>query len=116
MPQSLSLSTLQDNFSCLIRSSFPTIRVSSNNLVLYDISLAGSILYLSNERNSSLSSHRSWPALINTLSAVFEDGWLDCLTPSYRRKASEDILSILPSWTTQQGCFTYSLVSSVNAT
>lgn len=116
LPHSLSVSNLTSNFNYLLQRAFPSIRVSSNASILYDISLAGSIRYLSNERNSSLSSHRSFPALINTLSAGPEDGWLDLLTPACRLETPERIMSVMPAWTTQQGCFTYSLVSTNTGT
>ncbi|KAK0386161.1 hypothetical protein NLU13_5998 [Sarocladium strictum] len=122
MPKTLSIHDLRNNFSYLIRNSYPSIRVSShsnnnsnNNTTLYDISLAGSLSYLSSERNSSLSTFKNWPALINTLSASPSDGWLSCLTPPYRRRTEHQILSVLPSWTAQQGYFTYSLVSAAAA-
>lgn len=112
MPTSLNLSQLEENFSFAVRALFPSIRVSSKSSRLYDISLSGAVKYLSNERNAPLTSQKNWPSLIQNLSETFDDGWLDCLSSDSQLRTLDDILDVLPSWTTQQGCFDYSLVSA----
>jgi hypothetical protein len=93
-----------------MRSSYQAIRVSSNTTTLYDIDLQGAIHYLSRECSVSLASSRTWKIFITNLAESPDDGWLDCLTSRYRPDSKEHILSLLPTWTVQQGYFTYSLV------
>ncbi|KAL2204932.1 hypothetical protein CC79DRAFT_924394 [Sarocladium strictum] len=112
MPASLNLSQLKENFSFAIRVSSPLIRVSCKSNRLYDISLGGAVKYLSNERNAPLTSQKNWPSLIQNLSETFDDGWLDCLSAGSQLRTLDDILEVLPAWTTQQGCFDYSFVSA----
>lgn len=86
-------------------SSFP-----SSTQHLYDIDLQGSLNHLSNDLPPALISTRPFSYLINNLSSDDSDGWISCLRPCDQPSVPHGILNVLHPWTTQEGCFSYSLV------
>ncbi|KAH8172061.1 hypothetical protein LIA77_08829 [Sarocladium implicatum] len=113
LPPTLNLHMLRSTFGRLLSSSVPFIRVSSSSYPsrhLYDIDLQGSLSYLVNDLPPALISTRPFSYFINNLSSDDSDNCISCLRLCDQPSTSQEILNVLHSWTTQQGCFSYSLV------